>query len=212
MNCVVKWTLLPACARWWRSRGGLFFLSLVTIICSLGAPADLRAQEDYGDAPAVYPTLLSVNGARHKIVPGIFLGTAITADNGGQPDSNAALDSGDDGVTFPAPLVRGNSNLVRVVASVNGRLDAWIDFDGNGNWGDPGEQVFHSVLLSPGTNDLNLVIPATSISRPYARFRFSTTGDLSPFGLARDGEVEDYRLTILAAAADLAITAVISPN
>src|SRR5206468_12612151 len=44
------------------------------------------------------------------------------------------------------------------------------------------------------------------------RCRFSTTGGLAPTGLARDGEVEDYRVPIVSAAADLAINVTISPN
>src|SRR5689334_11556474 len=97
-----------------------------------GAVAQTAGPMDYGDAPFPYPTLLSSNGARHAIVSGIMLGPAISADQDGQPDPSAALDSGDDGVIFASPLVPGNSALIRVFASVNGRLDAWIDFNANG--------------------------------------------------------------------------------
>ena len=40
----------------------------------------------------------------------------------------------------------------------------------------------------------------------YARFRLSTAGGLAPTGLAADGEVEDYRVTINAAPTLDAIT------
>src|SRR2546423_4154650 len=41
---------------------------------------------DFGDAPAAYPTLLSADGARHRIVPGIHLGKGVSFEPDGQPD------------------------------------------------------------------------------------------------------------------------------
>ena len=171
---------------------------------------------DFGDAPAPYPTLLSANGAYHQIVQGIFLGDGVTADRDGQPDPNANLDLADDGVTFLTPLVRGNVASLRVFASVPGKLDAWIDFNGDGDWLDSGEQIFTSLPLAAGPNTLNFLVPNTpasaTASSTFARFRFSTAGDLQPTGFARDGEVEDYRVQLFGPAADLSISVSISPD
>ena len=111
MNCLLKWLGVVRGSRVARRPVvDVLFLGFVSVLCAM--PSVSRAQEDYGDAPARYPTLFSADGARHKIVSGIVLGTAITAETNGQPDFSAALDSGDDGVTFLAPLVRGaNSPL-----------------------------------------------------------------------------------------------------
>src|SRR6185436_9660528 len=46
----------------------------------------------------------------------------------------------------------------------------------------------------------------------FARFRLSTAPNVRPNGAAPDGEVEDYRLQIFAAAADLAVTASVIPD
>ncbi len=160
---------------------------------------------DFGDAPAGFPTLLAGDGAHHVIVPGFQLGASADADPDGQPSDAANGDdldgsNDDDGVVFATPLVAGQGAVVDVTASAAGRLDAWIDFDGNGNWEGDGEQVFSNMRLLPGRNTLFFSTPAsaTVTDRTYARFRFSSTGGLSPRGLALDGEVEDYTLAITA--------------
>ena len=100
-----------------------------------------------------------------------------------------------------------------MIASASGRLDAWIDFNANGSWNEPGEQIFVSSLLSQGVNTLTFFVPLNAhLGATYARFRFSTSGDLRPTGLARDGEVKISRVSIIASSADLAISAIISPN
>ena len=49
---------------------------------------------------------------------------------------------------------------ITVVASTNGLLDAWIDFNANGSWADAGDQIFTNLPLAAGTNLLNF--PSTS--------------------------------------------------
>src|SRR5258707_8020771 len=51
-----------------------------------------------------------------------------------------------------------------------------------------------------------------SLTSTFARFRFSSTGNLRPNGMAADGEVEDYRVQIYAAAADLCVNTMIGPD
>lgn len=158
---------------------------------------------DWGDAPAPFPTLAVDNGARHKIVPGIFLGTLIDGEQDGQPsllangdDNN--LQNDEDGVQFVTRLIPGQWANIRVIASVNGFLDAWIDFDNNGTWQDPGEQVCNTTPLVAGHNNIFVHVPinAPSGHNVAARFRFSTAGGLSYDGPASDGEVEDYLVPV----------------
>lgn len=167
---------------------------------------------DFGDAPgSAYPTLLASDGSRHLIVPGFHLGAGADAEPDGLPNAMAAGDDAngiddEDGVTFTSPLLVGRTATLAVVASTNGFLDAWIDFNTNGTWLEPEERVFAFQPLAPGTNLLTLVVPATAhLSSTFARFRFSSSGGLSYDGLASDGEVEDYQVTILPAI-DLAVT------
>ena len=82
-------------------------------------------------------------------------------------------------------------------APAGARLDAWIDFNGDGSWGSPGEHIFASTALNDGDNVLRFDVPSwASPGNAYARFRLSSVGGLGVGGLAADGEVEDYLLTI----------------
>ena len=156
---------------------------------------------DFGDAPAPYPT--TVNGAVHGIAAGFHLGASVDGELNGQPtalaDGDDLIGAGDDedGVTFTALIVPGQSASVNVVASLAGLLDAWIDFNADGDWADPGEQVFSSQPLVPGSNALSFAVPTSATSgTSFSRFRFSSTGGLSFDGAALDGEVEDYIVTV----------------
>ena len=165
---------------------------------------------DFGDAPDDpqnlndYPTLLVSNGARHQIRPGFYLGNSVDIEDNGQPDATATGDDNigipddEDGVVFTSPLVQYRSATITVTASDSGMLDAWVDFNDDGDWTDPGEQIFTARPLAPGANNLTFSVPGTATPTPqtFARFRFSSQGDLPFNGLANDGEVEDYEVEI----------------
>jgi len=173
-----------------------------------------QAALDFGDAPdsGPYPTVLASNGARHIIVSGFFMGVSVDSEPNGQPDNNALGDDKDlrypppnddeDGVTFDTPLVKCQQANITVTASRPGMLDAWIDFNADGDWNDSwsdgSEQMFASQPLGVGPNTLTFTVPceAAVTDRTYARFRFSTAGGLSYVGPASDGEVEDYQVVI----------------
>ncbi len=173
---------------------------------------------DYGDAANLgYPTLRAADGARHRIVPGIHLGAIVDTELDGQPvlgalgdDSNGSDD--EDGITFSSPLIVAQTATLQVIASTNGMLNAWMDWNQNGSWADAGEQIFTNTLLTPGNNFLSLQVPAAALAGgTYARFRFNTTGGLTFSGPAADGEVEGYLATIIPVA-DLRVTQAIAPN
>jgi len=166
-------------------------------------PADLL---DYGDAPdPLYPTLNASNGARHHIViNNPHLGASIDAEIDGQPNVDATgddvLDGTDDedGVEFLTTLVLGLTASINVTASTEGYLNAWLDFNGDGDWDDPGEHIFTDNPLSAGSHILNFSVPSEAVpGTTFARFRFSSAGGLSYDGQADDGEVEDYEVAIL---------------
>ena len=154
---------------------------------------------DYGDAPDPgYPTLLNTDGARHLVGSGLFLGASIDDEPNGQPSAAADGDGADeDGVSFDSPLRLEGTATVTVTASAAGLLNAWVDFNADGDWDDAGEQVFVDQSLVAGDNSLTIAVPAGAVEGPtYARFRLNTAGGLSPAGEAADGEVEDYAVTI----------------
>ena len=115
-------------------------------------------------------------------------------------------------MTFLDAWVPGTTARVRVNASDVGYLDAWADFNGDGDWDDDGEQIFdHTVdqALVAGNNTLNVAIPADArLGSTFVRFRLSSAGVDSYTGSATDGEVEDYQRQIVAATPGVVITPV----
>lgn len=158
---------------------------------------------DYGDArDLTYPTLNARNGARHVIHPQWFLGAAVDGESDGKPNSTASGDDNDgvddeDGVVFH-PMIPGHMSQIDVYPSQQGRIDAWIDFNADGDWNDPGEQIAASALVNPHVTTIGFKVPATAApcTNTFARVRFSSTGGLTTTGTATDGEVEDYLMPI----------------
>ncbi|HNS19450.1 MAG TPA: LamG domain-containing protein [Sedimentisphaerales bacterium] len=159
---------------------------------------------DFGDAPdPTYPTWLSSNGARHVISPDVYLGRGVDGEQDGQPNATATGDDvvdtdDEDGVVFLTDLIPGQAATLQVTASTTGALSAWIDWNADGDWDDADEQVATDVALVSGTNTLVITVPGRAeAGETFARFRFSTTRGLEHYGLAPDGEVEDYRVWIV---------------
>lgn len=159
---------------------------------------------DFGDAPAPFPTLVAANGARHILTNGPFFGLNIDAEPDGLPNPTATGDDvtmvpdDEDGITFPwAAIVPGIANPIHIrVAGPGGFVNAWIDFNRNSQW-TTNEQIYRNLYLTPGLHMINFPVPASaSNGMSFARFRISTTTNLWFDGVAVDGEVEDYRVTI----------------
>jgi uncharacterized repeat protein (TIGR01451 family) len=162
---------------------------------------------DAGDAPLIY------GNPTHTIVNGLRLGANVDADTGFLNSSNATGDDtngtdDEDGVTIPT-LTQSQSATISVnvnqVTAGTGRLQGWIDWNGDGDFADAGEQIATNLQLSAGTSgtiSVPVTVPAGAItSAPtFARFRWSTTADLSPTLTATNGEVEDYQVSIAAPA------------
>ncbi|MDA7914760.1 GEVED domain-containing protein [bacterium] len=163
---------------------------------------DVLEALDFGDAPASYPVTLANNGARHIAGPLTF-GVSVDSENDGQASPDASGDGSDedgvlqitDAIALPAADTKSS---FEVIASASGKIDAWIDFNADGDWSDPGEQIADNIDALPGSNLLSYVIPSGStVGQTAARFRISSAGGLDPVGGAADGEVEDYMITLL---------------
>ncbi len=161
--------------------------------------------QDLPDTPNSYN-----NNAPHTLSasPTIYLGNIA-------PDSefSSILDADnaeDDGVSYNGSPLQGaiidtdstTSSTISfdITNTGNGYLNAWIDWDGNGDFeNNPNEKVIDTLhLTSSGTTTVNITIPAipSPPAKTYARFRFSTDMNLSSTGLASDGEVEDYMIDL----------------
>jgi len=122
----------------------------------------------------------------------------------------------EDGVVFVSPsnpagvFNKTFDTPVAITVTGAGVLDAWIDFNGDGDWSDPGEQIISretpgAIFADNGgsvTRTFNIRVPDTTAEpngplMTYARFRLSTEGGLNPTGLALSGEVEDYQVRVL---------------
>ena len=175
-------------------------------------------QLDFGDVPdpvtttpGRYPTLLSSDGARHvsNATP-LKFGTTVTSDLDGTPTPRADGDLGDDGVSFQfqalaKPVFNRNvDTTITITLSQPGIVDGWIDFNADGDWTDPGENVLNGAEFTSTTltRQFQIRVPSTAPVpanglNSFARFRTSTAGQTLPTGLALDGEVEDYLVRII---------------
>ena len=171
----------------------------------------LNGNEDFGDAPLPYPTILALGGASHIIVPVFCLGSLIDGEPDGQPHPNALGDdivglADEDGVLFVSPIQQGQIASINVMVTnligPLGFLDAWVDFNADGDWSDAGEQIFAGLPVPPGIGSYLFqfaIPPNASIGPTFARFRLhdgSMGPSLPPFGPGREGEVEDYMIRI----------------
>jgi hypothetical protein len=169
-------------------------------------------QRDYGDLPDSYQTTKTNNGAAHGPGGPIF-GLLKDLESNGKPsvladgDNNSGL-SDEDGVTIPA-LLEGSPTTITIVvsqATTGAVIQAWFDWNRDGDFADAGEYVINQSVSGNGTYTFAITPPIGSFDDTdgftYARFRISTLGGLGPAGVAPDGEVEDYRVTILTSATD----------
>jgi hypothetical protein len=89
---------------------------------------------------------------------------------------------------------------VTVATTDSAYLNAWIDWNGDGDFSDELERiVITDTSYTSGTQVLSVQTPAFITDTLYARFRLSDNpGEASePTGLAASGEVEDYVLMSL---------------
>ncbi|MFH1921320.1 MAG: PKD domain-containing protein, partial [Planctomycetota bacterium] len=162
---------------------------------------------DYGDAPDTpwntYPSRFQNDGARHMVNTPYFLGSGVSQENYSPHNATATGDLFDDGVRLDSSLWNGNQANLTITASAPGYLSAWIDYNGNGNWSDPGEQIFSDEqLLTAGDNPRTITVPdallpGELVRSTFARFRFSSETGLGATGYAIDGEVEDYQVRLV---------------
>jgi hypothetical protein len=186
-----------------------------TITTNCGSSADdaeitfVNANFDYGDAPAPYHSTYAANGPHHRISPNMRLGDLIDSEtdavvipsNAMGDDNDGAAD--EDGVQIP-PLKGGQLNTIIIktylAAGSSAYLQGWIDFNHDGDWTFPGEQILTNYPVTVGsvTFPVSFFAPACSTNyTTYARFRISTAQSIGPDGIGKiDGEVEDYQVHV----------------
>ncbi len=176
---------------------------------------------DLGDAGENFPTTIAEDGARHVVPsePKVFLGETVDVDVDGQPDDDAEGDDNmgdpddEDGIEFvdmegnETMLITCEPTTIQITGNLpdgeTGFLNAWIDYEDDGDWEDADEQIALNVEINGTTAAFNgnsftyfytfdVPCDATVTEKTFLRFRFSTEQDLGVTGMAMDGEVEDY--------------------
>jgi hypothetical protein len=193
------------------------------------------APASYGNPAHLLPTLepvadgLAADGAAVDInSPGFQLGalappasgylgsTGPDGESTSQPNANANGDdsNGSAGNTeedaWPAGYTlstdqAGDPLSQAVVCNGTGTVAGWIDFNGNGSF-EPGERA--AAACSGGSVNLNWTLPATlAPGASYVRLRYASNAAqiADATSEADDGEVEDHRIEIVAAVADLRV-------
>ncbi|WP_051143738.1 LruC domain-containing protein [Psychromonas hadalis] len=167
---------------------------------------DVPSNIDFSDAPSSYQTLLADNGPRHLLDGETYLGLHapdgdydgyIGADSDDSSEFNSTSFDDEDGVNFVTALEIGLDSVVSLYASNTGILNAWFDWNGDGDFNDDNEHVFNDITLVSGNNNLVYRVPNDAVAgNSWSRFRFSKQSGLAFFGGSSSGEVEDHPISI----------------
>ena len=167
---------------------------------------------DYGDAPASY----GIAGHNSVGATNPLMGnTTIDYENGMQ-SSDDTTGSDDETIAISALTQSGTSTLTIPIFQGSGKyLNAWFDWNGDGDFADAGEQVATNIVdggvgdtsALTGTIGFPITVPANAATTAtWARFRFSSFSGITSASLVADGEVEDHQITVARPAVDLSLT------
>lgn len=198
------------------------FISTAEVVTGKNFGIRSLATHDYGDLPDSFGATTGPNAARHALGSPFFLGATVDGELTGTPSEDAEGDNligaDEDGVVFASTVGDGAlTNLATTwhfdvtANTTGGYLHAWADFDGSGTF-EPSERLTlkssavptgsQKLLLQAGVNELYVDVPPSLANNNtgyvYIRFRYGEIDIDSFMGPANVGEVEDYRVPILA--------------
>lgn len=164
-----------------------------------------------GTGAGNYQTLLADGAPYHNISLGaLYLGAAVDPEADGQPNATAngddlAAQDDEDGVVLPV-FTAGQTATIQITSSDGGYVNAFIDWNGDGDFLDEGEDLTAQAVTSDpnglpvvaGLNTLTVAVPPGAVTGDLlgAIFRVSSAGGLGPTGYAPDGEVETYLVAV----------------
>ena len=167
--------------------------------CAL-APVVSELGLDFGDAPDSYSTSFDSSGPRHGESL-LYLGDSLDTESDAYvyplSDDDSDGNDDDDGVSFVTGLEVNESAMIVANASEgNGYLNAWIDWDQDGEFTDD-EKIITDEALDAGNNSVIFSVPSwAEPGATWSRFRISTLTGIGPTGGVSDGEVEDYLVSV----------------
>ena len=189
---------------------------ILTPAAQLGSTGDVESimgnlgtRNDAGDAPATYGYAAHLLPVLTATPTSIYLGSV--APDSENPFVNFSIGTSDDmtgddedgvttgGVDFSGQtLDRGQAKVLNIATNGSGLLNAWIDFNRDGDFDDIGEQIATDAVPVAGNITLNVNVPVdAAVGISFARFRYSSETGLAPGNSeAIDGEVEDYQIIL----------------
>lgn len=165
---------------------------------------------DCSDSPedgSIHPSgsINNYGSASHSVDSDIRLGAAIDSENTSIASDDADGDGpDDDGINFSSLITGSTATITADVVGDDGYLQAWVDWNGDGDFDDADEQIAtdlqdgsaNDMANSKGTIAFEVSVPSSVTRTPtFIRFRWSTEEGLSSVGHASDGESEDYQVT-----------------
>ena len=157
--------------------------------------------EDFGDAPVA-----SYGNPVHTIVAGVLLGATNTADTASFDSPTASADAGDDGANPPDFTGKSAVEFDVDVTGAGGFLQAWVDWNIDGDFEDSGEQIISDLQDSDANNVITVSVTPPANLTPgdsFIRLRWSTTAGISSNEAVSNGEVEDYAVSLILGAPEL---------
>ena len=106
-------------------------------------------------------------------------------------------------------LAKGSPYTVTVSPAINGapgaytddEIAVWIDYNNDLDFADAGERIAYVLVAAGWNNVFNFVVPATATTalvNMRVRISYSVDGAIIPCGESTYGEVEDYKINIVA--------------
>ncbi len=187
----------------------------------------ISGNRDWGDLPDTgigtgtgnYQTTNSDSGPSHYRDTNLRLGATLDIEPDGQPNATATGDdingtADEDSITSLPVFARGKSFTIPVSVFNNigssASVFGFIDWNNDGDFLDPFEALTSvSVSSSASQQSVNITgtVPGNAVLAQIGfRVRLSTAGTLGAFGLATNGEVEDYLVTTSCPAVSLSPT------
>ncbi|GIX00190.1 MAG: hypothetical protein KatS3mg111_3522 [Pirellulaceae bacterium] len=181
----------------------VFELSDPTVDAAVGVANVPVTVSDLGTATAEEIVQAFADAINARVTGGLLsLGPALT-------DGRTLTIQGDDedGVRFGGIFNAASPAVpVTVTATAPGILDAWFDWNADGDFNDSGERIVANMPIQAGETTIMVSTPASAaIGFTTSRFRLSTNGNLDLTGIGIGGEVEDHLIEIVAGLPPVAV-------
>ncbi len=123
--------------------------------------------------------------------------------NNGYTDFTNMSTSLAQGSTYSLTITPGIVNNTQSAAYTNDEISAWIDFNNDFDFDDPGEQVAYVLVANGWNNVFDVTVPLASYTgnvHMRVRISYQPDGAITPCGPASYGETEDYTINITSGA------------